>query len=183
MNVETIFSEKAWATVWRYRVTFLNGLLNTLESAVVGLGIALIIGFTLGLMATSGKRALRIIARIYVEFFQNTPLILQVCFLYYALAYSGVKISVVVVGFIALGFYHGGVCRGGCAGGHTGCALRTVRRGVGAGIWLHGDDEAHHFAADHQNHSTADGQSGGGAHQEHIVPVYHRRSRSDCDNL
>ena len=107
MNVETIFSEKAWATVWRYRATFLNGLLNTLESAVVGLGIALIIGFTLGLMATGGKRALRIIARIYVEFFQNTPLILQVCFLYYALAYSGVKISVVVVGFIALGFYHG----------------------------------------------------------------------------
>ncbi len=107
MNVETIFSGKAWATVWRYRATFLNGLLNTLESAVVGLGIALIIGFALGLMATSGKRALRVIARIYVEFFQNTPLILQVCFLYYALAYSGVKISVVVVGFIALGFYHG----------------------------------------------------------------------------
>ena len=104
MNVETIFSGKAWATVWRYRATFLNGLLNTLESAVVGLGIALIIGFALGLMATSGKRALRVIARIYVEFFQNTPLILQVCFLYYALAYSGVKISVVVVGFIALGY-------------------------------------------------------------------------------
>ena len=59
------------------------------------------------LMAASGKRALRVIARIYVEFFQNTPLILQVCFLYYALAYSGVKISVVVVGFVALGFYHG----------------------------------------------------------------------------
>ena len=59
------------------------------------------------LMAASGKRALRVIARIYVEFFQNTPLILQVCFLYYALAYSGVKISVVVIGFVALGFYHG----------------------------------------------------------------------------
>ena len=100
--MNTIFSEKAWATVWRYRATFLNGLLNTLESAVVGLAIAMIIGFALGLMAASGKRALRVIARIYVEFFQNTPLILQVCFLYYALAYSGVKISVVVVGFVAL---------------------------------------------------------------------------------
>ena len=105
--MNTIFSEKAWATVWQYRATFLNGLLNTLESAVVGLAIAMIIGFALGLMAASGKRALRVIARIYVEFFQNTPLILQVCFLYYALAYSGVKISVVVVGFVALGFYHG----------------------------------------------------------------------------
>ena len=85
--VNTIFSEKAWATVWQYRATFLNGLFNTLESAVVGLAIAMVIGFALGLMAAGSRRALRVIARIYVEFFQNTPLILQVCFLYYALAY------------------------------------------------------------------------------------------------
>ena len=105
--METVFSAKAWATVWQYRATFANGLINTLQSALVGLVIAMAIGFTLGLMATSGRWALRLIARIYVEFFQNTPLILQVCFLYYALAYSGVKITVVVVGFVALGLYHG----------------------------------------------------------------------------
>ena len=105
--METVFSAKAGATVWQYRATFANGLINTLQSALVGLVIAMAIGFTLGLMATSGRRALRLIARIYVEFFQNTPLILQVCFLYYALAYSGVKITVVVVGFVALGLYHG----------------------------------------------------------------------------
>ena len=105
--MDTIFSAKAWATVWQYRATFLNGLLNTLESAVVGLAIAMIIGFTIGLMATSGKRALQAVARVYVEFFQNTPLILQVCFLYYALAYSGVRITVVVIGFVSLGLYHG----------------------------------------------------------------------------
>lgn len=105
--METIFSAKAWATVWQYRATFLNGLINTLESAVVGLLIAMVIGFTLGLMATGGRKLLRGIARVYVEFFQNTPLILQVCFLYYALAYSGIKITVVMVGFISLGLYHG----------------------------------------------------------------------------
>ena len=105
--MDTIFSAKAWATVWQYRATFLNGLLNTLESAVVGLAIAMIIGFAIGLMATSGKRALQAVARVYVEFFQNTPLILQVCFLYYALAYSGVRITVVVIGFVSLGLYHG----------------------------------------------------------------------------
>ena len=105
--MDTIFSSRAWAIVWQYRATFINGLVNTLESAVVGLIIAMVIGFALGLMATSAKRALRVIARVYVEFFQNTPLILQVCFLYYALAYSGIKISVVVIGFISLGLYHG----------------------------------------------------------------------------
>ena len=105
--MDTIFSAKAWATVWQYRATFLNGLLNTLESAVVGLVIAMIIGFAIGLMATSGKRWMQVVARVYVEFFQNTPLILQVCFLYYALAYSGVRITVVVIGFVSLGMYHG----------------------------------------------------------------------------
>ena len=105
--MDTIFSAKAWATVWQYRATFLNGLLNTLESAAVGLVIAMVIGFAIGLMATAGKRALQAVARVYVEFFQNTPLILQVCFLYYALAYSGVRITVVVIGFVSLGLYHG----------------------------------------------------------------------------
>lgn len=105
--MDTIFSSRAWGIVWQYRATFINGLINTLQSAAVGLIIAMAIGFALGLMATSGKRLPAVLSRVYVEFFQNTPLILQVCFLYYALAYSGVKISVVVVGFIALGLYHG----------------------------------------------------------------------------
>lgn len=124
--MNTIFSEKAWATVWQYRATFLNGLLNTLESAVVGLAIAMVIGFALGLMAASGKRALRVIVRIYVEFFQNTPLILQVCFLYYALAYSGVKISVVVARIHRAGILPWSLCGGSCPRGDTGCALWAV---------------------------------------------------------
>ena len=105
--MSTVLSAGAWATVWQYRGTFINGLLNTLQSAAIGLLIAMAIGLALGLMATGGRRAPRVAARVYVEFFQNTPLILQVCFLYYALAYSGVHIAVVTVGFLALGLYHG----------------------------------------------------------------------------
>ena len=103
----TIFNASAWETVWRFRGTFINGLLNTLKSAGFGLLIAIVIGFALGLMATSGKKALRRIARVYVEFFQNTPLILQVCFLFYAFAYSGIRLAVTTVGFVGLGLYHG----------------------------------------------------------------------------
>ena len=102
-----LFSWDAWSTVWNHRDSFLLGLGNTLQTAFSALVLAFAIGAALGLMATSGKKALRLIARVYVEFIQNTPLLLQLCFLYYALAYSGVKISVVVVGVIALGFYHG----------------------------------------------------------------------------
>ena len=105
--METIFDASCWEIVWKYRATFINGFLNTLMTAAVGLIIAIIIGVIVGLFSTGENKALRVIARIYVEFFQNTPVILQVCFLYYALAYSGVRVSVVTVGIIALGVYTG----------------------------------------------------------------------------
>jgi len=103
----TIFDARSWSLVWQHRGTFVNGFLNTLESAAVGLLIALAIGIVLGLAGISEKKPLKILSRVYVEFFQNTPLILQVCFLYYALVYAGIKIPVVSVGFIALGIYTG----------------------------------------------------------------------------
>lgn len=105
--METIFDARSWSLVWQHRGTFVNGFLNTLESAAVGLLIALAIGIVLGLVGISEKKPLKILSRVYVEFFQNTPLILQVCFLYYALVYAGIKIPVVSVGFIALGIYTG----------------------------------------------------------------------------
>lgn len=105
--METIFDARSWSLVWQHRGTFVNGFLNTLESAAVGLLIALAIGIVLGLAGISEKKPFKILSRVYVEFFQNTPLILQVCFLYYALVYAGIKIPVVSVGFIALGIYTG----------------------------------------------------------------------------
>ena len=105
--METIFDARSWSLIWQHRGTFVNGFLNTLESAAVGLLIALAIGIMLGLAGISEKKPLKILNRVYVEFFQNTPLILQVCFLYYALVYAGIKIPVVSVGFIALGIYTG----------------------------------------------------------------------------
>ncbi len=102
-----IFSERAWMKVWLYRGGFLKGLLTTAETAVLGLMLALVLGILFGLMATSNKKVLRAVSRVYVEFIQNTPVLLQLCFLYYALAFSGNSIGILATGFIALGIYHG----------------------------------------------------------------------------
>ncbi len=102
-----LLSADKWQTIWTYRNTFLNGLLNTIETAVVALILAFIIGVVIGLMSTSGKKVLRGIARVYVEIIQNTPLLLQVLFLYYALAFSGHSLGVIRTGMIGLGIYHG----------------------------------------------------------------------------
>lgn len=102
-----LFDAAAWGKVWLYRSTFLLGLFNTAKTALFGLILAFILGVIFGLMATSGKKALRAISRIYVEVIQNTPLLLQLCFLYYAFAFSGHSMGILVTGIISLGIYHG----------------------------------------------------------------------------
>ena len=72
-----LFSWDAWSTVWNHRESFLLGLGNTLQTAVCALALAFAIGAVIGLMATSGKKPLKFLARVYVEFIQNTPLLLQ----------------------------------------------------------------------------------------------------------
>ncbi len=102
-----IFSANAWEKVWVYRGTFLLGLSNTALTAIAALLLSLFLGIIFGLMATSGKKGLLFISRIYVEIIQNTPLILQLCFLYYALAFSKNSIGIIPTGMIAIGIYHG----------------------------------------------------------------------------
>ena len=103
----SVFSAEAWAKVWTYRGTFLLGLRNTAATAVFAILLALTLGMVFGLCATGHVRPLRCVARAYVEVIQNTPVLLQICFLYYALAFSGHSIGILPAGIVALGVYHG----------------------------------------------------------------------------
>jgi len=105
--MESIFSTAAWEKVWTYRSTFLLGLFNSGRMALFALLLSMVLGILFGLMATSGRKFLKGISRVYVELIQNTPLILQLCFLYYALAFSGKSMGILVTGTISLGVYHG----------------------------------------------------------------------------
>ncbi len=102
-----IFSTDAWEKVWAYRGTFLLGLSNTAITALFGLLLSMILGIIFGLMATSDRKILRAISRVYVEIIQNTPVLLQMCFIYYALAFSGHSIGIIPTGIVTLGIYTG----------------------------------------------------------------------------
>ncbi|MGN0160305.1 MAG: amino acid ABC transporter permease [Lachnospiraceae bacterium] len=102
-----LFDPNAWLKVWTYRKTFLLGLANTAETAFFGLVISLMLGIIFGLMSTSEKKILKVISRVYVEIIQNTPLLLQLCFLYYALAFAGKSLGILVTGILSIGIYHG----------------------------------------------------------------------------
>lgn len=97
----------AWMKVWTFKEIFFQGFGNTLLTSVCALVMALVLGILFGLMSTGEIKILRIIARVYVEVIQNTPIILQMCFLYYALVFSGNGIGILNTGIVALGIYHG----------------------------------------------------------------------------
>ncbi len=103
-----MFDIEKWEMVWKHRGSFFDGTVSTVIMALFGLMIAMILGVIFGLMSTSGKKPLRVISRIYVEFIQNTPLMLQALFLFYSVAFSGIKgFTALFCGIIALGIYHG----------------------------------------------------------------------------
>ena len=103
-----MFDPAKWNLIWTHRQAFIDGTVSTIVMAFFGLVIAMILGIIFGLMATSGRKPLEVISRIYVEFIQNTPVMLQALFLFYSVTFAGVKgFSALLCGIIALGIYHG----------------------------------------------------------------------------
>lgn len=62
-----------------------HGLGMTMKITLISSVIALSLGILFGLMRVSSFRPMRIVASAYVEFFRNTPLLIQLFFWYFAL--------------------------------------------------------------------------------------------------
>ena len=67
-----------------YGQAFLVGLLNTLLVAAIGIVLASIIGFVLGIARLSKNWIIGRLATVYVEVFRNIPVLLQLLFWYKA---------------------------------------------------------------------------------------------------
>ncbi|MGY3622445.1 amino acid ABC transporter permease [Bradyrhizobium sp. USDA 10063] len=70
-----------------YARAIVVGLVNTAKIALLGCGLATILGVALGVMRLSGNLALSGLVRAYVEIVRNTPLLLQL-FFWIALAHA-----------------------------------------------------------------------------------------------
>ena len=98
---------------WRWEDLFQNfdhfgsGFLRTLQVATLALALSLVIGVIIGILSTAQNVILRSIARVYVEIFQNIPLVIQIFFMYNGLAMAGLVLSEFMIGVIGVGLYHG----------------------------------------------------------------------------
>ena len=67
-----------------YARAYLVGLLNTILVSVLGIIFCTILGVIIGIARLSKNYLIRNTAMVYVEFFRNVPLLLQIFFWYYA---------------------------------------------------------------------------------------------------
>lgn len=96
-----------WQALFSELNVFLEGFLVTLEVAALGLVVAIILGVVFGVFSTSRFKLFKIISRVYVEIIQNTPLVIQIFFLYNGLPYMEIVLPVFSIGVIGVGVYHG----------------------------------------------------------------------------
>lgn len=101
------FASFKWQALFQDWQVFGEGFLTTLAVATLGLSLALFLGIVFGMLGTSPNRHFRWLNRGYVEFIQNTPLVIQVIFLYHGLPHLGIMMPVFTIGVLGVGVYHG----------------------------------------------------------------------------
>lgn len=106
--IKGLFEIKRWEALFSVSDQYLSGFIMTLKVALAGLLLALILGVIFGMLSTTKVKPLKLLSRIYVEFFQNTPLVIQVFFYYACLPYAiGGRVPKFTLGVIGVGIYHG----------------------------------------------------------------------------
>ncbi|HCA86522.1 MAG TPA: ectoine/hydroxyectoine ABC transporter permease subunit EhuD [Streptomyces sp.] len=95
-----------WSAVGDFMPDFWNGVLVTLQALLLGSLISFGLGLVWALAQRSGLKAVRWPVNIVTEFIRNTPLLVQLFFLYYVLPEWGITLSALTTGVIGLGLHY-----------------------------------------------------------------------------
>lgn len=96
-----------FSVVWDALPALLQGCLGTIGLALAGMGLALAIGVGGVLARRSRSRLLRALTIAFVEIVRNTPFLVQIFFLFFALPTLGLKLNPTITAILALGLNGG----------------------------------------------------------------------------
>lgn len=85
----------------------LEALVVTIEAAVLGMALALVVGLVWALLRRSDLVLVRWPAKVTLELVRSTPLLVQLYFLFYALPAAGLSLSPLTAGVLGLGVHYG----------------------------------------------------------------------------
>ncbi|KUL52495.1 ectoine/hydroxyectoine ABC transporter permease subunit EhuD [Streptomyces sp. NRRL F-4489] len=115
-----------WSAVGAFLPAFAQGVLVTLQALVLGSLIAFGLGLVWALAQRSRRAAVRRPVTAFTEFVRNTPLLVQLFFLFYVMPEWGVTLSALATGVIGLGLHYST---------YTAEVYRSGIDGVPAGQW------------------------------------------------
>lgn len=96
-----------YETIKEYLPRFYEALLLTLKIGWLGILLSLVLGIIGAAVIYFKVPIIRRIISIYIELFRNTPLLVQLFFIYFALPKIGIKITAEKCGIIGLGLLGG----------------------------------------------------------------------------
>ena len=118
-----------WTIIQQSLPNFAQGFKLTLWLSLVGIVGSIIVGIITSLVQYFRVPGLRQVLNVYVEVARNTPLLIQLFFLYYAFPVMGIKMTAETCGIIGLIFLGGAYM----AEGFTGCFNGVSQTQIDAG--------------------------------------------------
>ena len=105
-----MIDSSSWTAYFQHFGQFFNGFLFTIAIALGSFALAMLLGILFGTLSTSKHGSLRILSRIFVEFYQNTPLLVQFVIVFYGLPLISnhtIMIPIYWTAVLCVGLYHG----------------------------------------------------------------------------
>ncbi|MCZ4514279.1 ectoine/hydroxyectoine ABC transporter permease subunit EhuD [Streptomyces sp. ActVer] len=115
-----------WSAVGDFMPQFWDGLLVTLQALVLGSLISFALGLVWALLMRAPSRWVRWPVGVVTEFIRNTPLLVQLFFLFYVLPEWNITFSAMTTGVVAIGLHYST---------YTMQVYRAGIEGVPAGQW------------------------------------------------
>ncbi|WP_032864479.1 amino acid ABC transporter permease [Acinetobacter dispersus] len=96
-----------WQYIQSVLPQFYAATLMTLKISFIGIVLSILLGLICSIISTYQVRILNKIVKVYIEVSRNTPLLIQLFFLYYGLPKIGIKLDGFTCGVIGLTFLGG----------------------------------------------------------------------------
>ncbi len=96
-----------WEVIGSYLPLYWKAMLLTLRIGWIGILFAILIGFLVAIVRFYKVPVVSRIAGVYIEFFRNTPLLVQLFFLYFALPKIGIPMNAEFTGALGLALLGG----------------------------------------------------------------------------
>lgn len=122
------------ANAWQ---ALLSGTLGTIYLAIAGMAIALIIGILGVVVLRSQNRIAIFLVNAFIEVIRNTPFLVQIYFVFFALPLAGVRLNPTATAIVALGLNGGAYAIEIIRGGVESISKGQTEAGLALGLHKH----------------------------------------------